>query len=60
MSEKDVKVVNTSDADMVGAFQTPDVTAVVTWNPMVSEIVKMPGGAPRSSTARRSPARSST
>ncbi|MGV8950867.1 MAG: putative urea ABC transporter substrate-binding protein, partial [Cypionkella sp.] len=43
MSERDVKVVNTSDPDMVGAFQTPDVTAMVTWNPMVSEILALPG-----------------
>lgn len=42
MTEKDVKVVNTADPDMVGAFQTPDVTAMVTWNPMVSEIAKLP------------------
>jgi len=41
-SEKDVTVVNTSDPDMVGAFQTPEVTAMVTWNPMVSEIAKLP------------------
>jgi NitT/TauT family transport system substrate-binding protein len=43
MTERDVNVVNTSDPDMVGAFQTADVTAMVTWNPMVSEIVKLPG-----------------
>ncbi|PJN94814.1 lipid kinase, partial [Amaricoccus sp. HAR-UPW-R2A-40] len=43
MSERDVKVVNTADPDMVGAFQTADVTAMVTWNPMVSEIVTLPG-----------------
>jgi NitT/TauT family transport system substrate-binding protein len=42
-SERDVSVVNTADPDMVGAFQTADVTAMVTWNPMVSEIVKLPG-----------------
>lgn len=41
-SEKDVKVVNTSDADMVAAFKTPDVTAVVTWNPLVSTILEDP------------------
>jgi NitT/TauT family transport system substrate-binding protein len=41
-SEKDVTVVNTADPDMVGAFQTKDVTAMVTWNPMVSEIAKLP------------------
>jgi NitT/TauT family transport system substrate-binding protein len=27
---------------MVGAFQNPDVTAMVTWNPMVSEIAALP------------------
>ena len=43
MSERDVKVVNTADPDMVGAFQTADVTAMVTWNPMVSEIAALPG-----------------
>jgi len=43
MTERDVNVVNTSDPDMVGAFQTADVTAMVTWNPMVSEIVALPG-----------------
>ncbi|MEO8244261.1 MAG: putative urea ABC transporter substrate-binding protein [bacterium] len=42
MTEADVKVINTADPDMVGAFQTPDVTAMVTWNPMVAEIVKLP------------------
>jgi NitT/TauT family transport system substrate-binding protein len=41
-SEKDVTVVNTSDADMVAAWNTDDVTAVVTWNPLVAEIVSMP------------------
>jgi NitT/TauT family transport system substrate-binding protein len=43
MTERDVNVVNTSDPDMVGAFQTADVTAMVTWNPMVSEILALPG-----------------
>lgn len=42
MTERDVNVVNTSDPDMVGAFQTADVTAMVTWNPMVSEILDLP------------------
>ena len=43
MSEQDVSVINTADPDMVGAFQTPDVTAMVTWNPMVAEIKALPG-----------------
>lgn len=38
LSERDVTVVNTSDADMVAAYATDDVTAVVTWNPLLSEI----------------------
>lgn len=42
LSEKDVTVVNTSDADLVSAFTTPDVTATVTWNPLLSEIMKQP------------------
>jgi NitT/TauT family transport system substrate-binding protein len=40
LAEKDVKVVNTSDADMASAFKTPDVTAVVTWKPIVSTILE--------------------
>ncbi|MEK1932118.1 MAG: putative urea ABC transporter substrate-binding protein [Pararhizobium sp.] len=39
-SEQDVKVVNTSDADIVAAYETADVTAVVTWNPLVETILK--------------------
>ena len=39
----DVKTVNTSDADIVAAFGAPDTTALVTWNPQLSEIKKMPG-----------------
>lgn len=42
MSERDVKVVNTSDADIVAAFASPDVTAEVTWNPQLSEVLKSP------------------
>jgi len=38
LSEKDVTVVNTSDADMIAAYATGDVTSVVTWNPLLSEI----------------------
>lgn len=42
LSEKDLKVVNTSDADMVAVYGTDSVTAVTTWNPLVSEILNMP------------------
>lgn len=42
MSERDITVVNTSDADMVGVYSTPAVTAAVTWNPLLSEIARTP------------------
>ena len=45
LSERDVTVVNTSDADMVAAYTTSGVTAVTTWNPLVNEILNMPGAA---------------
>jgi NitT/TauT family transport system substrate-binding protein len=43
LSERDVKVVNTSDADIVGAFATQSVQAAVAWNPQLSAIVARPG-----------------
>ncbi len=44
LSEADLDgVINTSDADMIAAFATDDVEAVVTWNPLVSEILQSPG-----------------
>ncbi len=44
LSEADLGgVVNTSDADMIAAFATSDVEAVVTWNPLVSTILEEPG-----------------
>ncbi|GAA3944912.1 putative urea ABC transporter substrate-binding protein [Allohahella marinimesophila] len=42
LSERDVQVVNTSDADMVSVFTTDSVTAVTTWKPLLSEIMTMP------------------
>ncbi len=45
LSEKDVTVVNTSDADMVAAFKAPDVTSCVTWNPLLAEVETEPGAA---------------
>jgi NitT/TauT family transport system substrate-binding protein len=44
LSEADLDgVINTSDADMIAAYATDDVEAVVTWNPLVSEIMTQPG-----------------
>ncbi len=42
MSERDVKVVNTSDADIVAAFKTKGVEAAVTWNPLLAEVLATP------------------
>lgn len=38
LSERDITLVNTADADMVGAWTGGGVPAVVTWNPMLNEI----------------------
>ncbi|MEO6247403.1 MAG: putative urea ABC transporter substrate-binding protein [Sphingomicrobium sp.] len=43
MSLMDVKTVNTADADIVGAFAAPAVTAAVSWNPQLNEMKKVPG-----------------
>lgn len=42
LSERDVQVVNTSDADMVAVYSTDSVTAVTTWNPLLGEILAQP------------------
>lgn len=43
LTERDIKVVNTSDADLVAAYASDTVTAAVTWNPLLAEIAAMPG-----------------
>lgn len=43
MSEKDVKVVNTSDADIGGVFMAEPDAAVVTWNPILMKLKGMKG-----------------
>ena len=42
LKERDIKIVNTSDADMVGAFNSADSKATVTWKPQLSEISTVP------------------
>ena len=43
LSERDLDgVINTADADMIAAFSTDAVEAVVTWNPLVSTILEDP------------------
>jgi NitT/TauT family transport system substrate-binding protein len=39
----DVKTINTSDADIVGAFGSPDVGAAVAWNPQLAVMKASPG-----------------
>jgi NitT/TauT family transport system substrate-binding protein len=43
LASSDVKTVNTSDADIVGAFSSPDVQAAVAWNPQLSVMKAQPG-----------------
>ncbi|MBI3546812.1 MAG: ABC transporter substrate-binding protein [Gammaproteobacteria bacterium] len=45
LSEKDITVVNTSDADIIAAYATPQVTAVVAWNPQLATIKSTPDSA---------------
>src|SRR5271156_4101 len=42
LRERDIKVVNTSDADIVGAFAAPATSAVVTWKPQLSAVLASP------------------
>ena len=42
LKERDIKVVNTSDADIVGAYAATGTKATVTWKPQLSEILAAP------------------
>jgi NitT/TauT family transport system substrate-binding protein len=42
LKERDLKVVNTSDADIVAAYSAPATTAVVTWKPQLSSVLAAP------------------
>jgi NitT/TauT family transport system substrate-binding protein len=46
LQERDIKVVNTSDADIVAAFSATDTKATVAWKPQLSEIQSMPNAQP--------------
>jgi NitT/TauT family transport system substrate-binding protein len=44
LKEKDIKITNTSDSDIAPIFiSNKDAKVVVTWNPLVMEIMKNPG-----------------
>ena len=42
LKERDIKVVNTSDADIVAAYSAGTTKATVTWKPQLSEILAAP------------------
>src|SRR5271166_3147826 len=42
LRERDLKIVNTSDADIVAAFSAPATTAVVTWKPQLASVLAAP------------------
>jgi NitT/TauT family transport system substrate-binding protein len=42
LRERDLKIINTSDADIVAAFGAPASTAVVTWKPQLSAVISQP------------------
>lgn len=43
LSERDVNVINISDADLVSAFKSADVQNVGTWQPLLGEVEAEPG-----------------
>ncbi|UGV25264.1 lipid kinase [Rhodopseudomonas boonkerdii] len=43
LSERDVTVVNTSDADIASAFHSGESRAVVTWNPQLADVKAVRG-----------------
>ena len=45
LDEGDVEIVDVSDAEMSARFDDPDLDGVVTWNPIVSEIMDRGGAA---------------
>lgn len=40
LTEKDIKIVNTSDADMTAIFPDPSIQGMVTWKPQLSNILE--------------------
>lgn len=42
LTERDVRVVNTSDADYASLFNDPNVQAATVWNPQLAEVMKNP------------------
>lgn len=42
LTERDINVINTSDADIASAFNDPAVQASTLWNPQLAEVMKHP------------------
>ena len=42
LRERDIKMIDTSDANMVSMFASNNVTSAVTWNPLLREILAFP------------------
>jgi len=44
MTEKDIHIINTSDSDILPAFQSnPSMSSIVTWNPLLLQAMQLPG-----------------
>ncbi|MNQ80194.1 putative aliphatic sulfonates-binding protein precursor [compost metagenome] len=55
MSERDIRIMNTSDADAVASFMTADVTAAALWNPQLSMVMQQAAGAVEVFNSRQIP-----
>lgn len=42
LTERDITIVNTADADWIAAYSSPDVTAMAIWNPQLATVAAMP------------------
>ena len=55
MNERDIKIMNTSDADAVASFMTPEVDAAAIWNPQLSMVMQQAPDALEVFTSREIP-----
>ncbi|GAB6402601.1 putative urea ABC transporter substrate-binding protein [Pseudomonas sp. MHK4] len=55
LSQRDIKIMNTSDADAVASFTTPGVTAAALWNPQLRMVMKQSPTAVEVFTSREIP-----
>jgi NitT/TauT family transport system substrate-binding protein len=55
LSQRDIKIMNTSDADAVASFSTTGVTAAALWNPQLSMVMKQSPTATQVFTSKEIP-----